>query len=264
VSQVIGGVLINFGYGLLYYIVELDQDTSSDQRKLNVIFLTFFFPVLISYTAGIYKWRADQWKMNRFTQVLFLTAQVACIMFSLVVGLAVNWIWGGALFGFFAILAMFVVVGIKYVENDFYLPFLWQGFLLFITTCVCVIGIIVGIFVDGVGAFIGFSISYFSILGFAALYGLGLFIRDYRKLDIAPIFFSPWVFPIFKYDPKKDCLKKHNVIGVILFGVLAGLLVWSILCAIWVKPMYVGIGIGSLIEVLICLCAIWIAGVSPM
>jgi len=183
---------------------------------------------------------------------------------ALVVGILVNWTWGGILFGIFAMAFLFVIVLIRYVTNNYYLPFFWKLF--FFTLCVFIgaVGIIVGIFADGVGPFVGFSITYFSIVGFLMFYGLSVYIRDYRDRDIAPLFFSPWVFPIYKYDPKEEKIKNHNNVGVMMYSVLGMTLVWSVLCVVWLEPVYIGIGIGSLCCLLIILSTIYIAGISPI
>jgi hypothetical protein len=157
-----------------------------------------------------------------------------------------------------------VVVMIKYVTNSFFLPIHWKILLIIVTGAICLVGVVIGIFSDGVGPFVGFSISYFAVVGFITLYGASIFAKDYRKRDIAPIFFSPWVFPIYKYHLKSEKIKKHNIVGVIMFGVILLVLVWSILCTVWLSPHFIGIAIGSLCEVLITLFSIYIAGISPL
>lgn len=144
-------------------------------------------------------------------------------------------------------LALLVCVAIRYVTNNYYLPFFWKLYLLVLTTIIAFVGIAVAIFSDGVGPFVGFSITYYSIVGILTLYGFAVFMKDFRDKDIAPIFYSPWVFPIYKYDPKAEKLKHHNKVGVVMYTVLGLILIWSVLCVAWLEPRYVGIGIGSLV-----------------
>jgi hypothetical protein len=256
--------VVNFGYGVLYVAVEFDGWPESDSERLNVVFLTFLFPVLVAYGSAFYSWHLSSWEMKRFTIYCLILAQVACILFAIAVGVLVNWLWGGILFAIFLIIACFVAIMIRYTSNGFYLPFVWKGFAMVMTVIVCAVGIVIGVLSDGLGIFLGFSITYFSIAAFMALYCLQIFINDYRTRNIAPIFFSPWVFPIYKYNPRTEKMARHNTFGALLFILIMMLLVWSVLCTIWITPVYVGVAIGSLSEVLIALFGIYIAGISPM
>jgi ribosomal protein L44E len=74
--------------------------------------------------------------------------------------------------GIFVIIAFFVLIMVKYSMNGFYLPFAWKIFTVVLAVVVCGVGIVIGVLSDGIGTFIGFSITYFSIMGFMALYCL--------------------------------------------------------------------------------------------
>ena len=76
ITQLVLAFVINFGYGLLYYILEFDEDIDDDDtnRKLNVIFLTFFFPTVLVYGAAFYKWKSDVWEMGKFVAALLIAA----------------------------------------------------------------------------------------------------------------------------------------------------------------------------------------------
>ena len=55
IMLILGGI-INFVYGLIYYIVTADEDID-ERRSLLIIFMTFLLPVVILYVAAYYKWR---------------------------------------------------------------------------------------------------------------------------------------------------------------------------------------------------------------
>ena len=257
------GVLFNFGYGLIYFLYELEQDTDDASRLFNILFLTFLFPIVFTYGSAFYKWQLDNWQMKQFSRTALLLAQIACLVFAVTVGLAVNWTYGGILLGVFVILTLYVGVMIRYAANGFYLNYFLKIFTLTLTLIVCAIGIVVGV-MSNLGTFFGFSISYFSIMFFLALYTLQMFILDYNNRDIAPIFYSPWIFPIYKYDPKKETLLSHNTFGVMIVLICGMILVWSVLCVIWLRPIWIGIAVGALAEILLALFGIYLAGISPL
>jgi hypothetical protein len=63
------------------------------------------------------------------------------------------------------------------------------------------------------------------------------------------VFYSPWIFPIYKFDPKIGNLRLYNEQGYHTLIVIFGVWLWSIMLVIWVSPTSVGICLGCLIEV---------------
>jgi len=50
-------------------------------------------------------------------------------------------------------------------------------------------------------------------------------------MDRKPMFYSPWIFPIYKYSAKKNDVVSYNKPTVILLFSLLLILVWAVLAA---------------------------------
>lgn len=72
------------------------------------------------------------------------------------------------------------------------------------------------------------------------------------------MFYSPWIFPVYKYDPNINSLQKSNFQGVISLTVIFFFWLWSIAVVIWVKPVSLGICIGCLVEMLAMLYFVYL------
>ncbi len=67
ISQMVMATVINFGYCGIYIIVELDGGPEGRDEQMEVVFITFLLPILVSYGSAFYKWNVDSWEMKRFT-----------------------------------------------------------------------------------------------------------------------------------------------------------------------------------------------------
>lgn len=97
--------------------------------------------------------------------------------------------------------------------------------------------------------FVGFSITYLAILFCLILYVVRKLIADFANKATSPVFYSPWVFPIYKYDPNLNALKKDSAQGYMTFAVIFFFWIWTIAVSIWITPVSVGISLGCLCEV---------------
>lgn len=75
------------------------------------------------------------------------------------------------------------------------------------TVCI-VAAFVASLIVPDFTIFLGFSISTWLLSGLLFAFGFGRLIFDYMNLRRRPVFFSPWIFPIFAYDPKKQDISK--------------------------------------------------------
>eukprot|EP00359_Climacostomum_virens_P005569 CAMPEP_0204912218 /NCGR_PEP_ID=MMETSP1397-20131031/10410_1 /ASSEMBLY_ACC=CAM_ASM_000891 /TAXON_ID=49980 /ORGANISM="Climacostomum Climacostomum virens, Strain Stock W-24" /LENGTH=1540 /DNA_ID=CAMNT_0052083079 /DNA_START=351 /DNA_END=4973 /DNA_ORIENTATION=- len=257
-------LILNYGYGVLYILVQMNGDNSSTTENLCLLFTVFFLPVVVSYAIVLLKLSSDTWRLSTFAYGFGAAAQVFAVLFALAVGFLFNWRLGGIMFGVLGLLFIFLIILRSFLSNNYKLP-LWAKVVLFVTCSgVCVTSIIVGVYVDSLGKFVGFTVTYFSII---LLIGSAVFfkvLRDFKRRDTAPLFFSPWVFPIYRYDPVQDRLVSYNITGALIYFVLGLGVIWSVVCVIWLSPASIGIAVGCLSEVLICLVSIYIAGISPL
>lgn len=257
-------LVINYGYGVLYIMLQMDADNSSTKESLCLLFVVFFLPVVVSYFIIIAKLHSDSWRFSNFAYGFCAAAQIFAVLFCLAVGFLFSWRLGGIMFGVFGVFAVLLLVLQSFLSNRYKLPIWSKIVLAIICSGVCVTAVVVGVYVDSLGKFIGFTVSYFSgviLIGSVVFFKV---FRDFKRRDTAPLFFSPWVFPIYRYDPVQDRLIKYNYTGALIYFVLALVLVWSVVCVVWLSPASIGIAVGCLSEVLICLVSIYIAGISPL
>lgn len=53
--SIIVGLVINYGFGYVYYHTELNSNFATDAEAINICFLSFFFPIVIFYLIGFWK-----------------------------------------------------------------------------------------------------------------------------------------------------------------------------------------------------------------
>ncbi|CAG9327882.1 unnamed protein product [Blepharisma stoltei] len=126
-------------------------------------------------------------------------------------------------------------------------------------------GLAVGLYLtERLGIYAGFTISYYTCVAFIFICSSISLFTSIHRMRTEPIFFSPWIFPIYKYETKNDRLIKYNELGLMMCGTIGLIMIYGVICIIWVDPVSAGIAIGSLAEVLIALVFIFITGISPV
>jgi hypothetical protein len=83
------------------------------------------------------------------------------------------------------------------------MPRVWFLINVAIITAAIIASFIASGFVGGMSNFIGFSISNFLLAFLLFVFGVGRTVYDLRNMKSRPVFFSPWVFPIYAFDPNK-------------------------------------------------------------
>lgn len=128
----------------------------------------------------------------------------------------------------------------------------WAGFGLIISI------FIVSLCMDSFNDFVGFSLSYLALLICYSIYAIKNFISDIMNSSTNPVFYSPWIFPIYKYDPAVNNLKNNNSQGYVSLSALGFFWLWSIAVVIWVRPISLGISIGCLVEMIALLYFVYV------
>lgn len=110
--------------------------------------------------------------------------------------------------------------------------------------------------------FVGFSISIwlFAFLLFA--FGAGRIINMYLNLRYKPVFFSPWVFPIYRFDPRKQDVIKDYLPAAALITALVIMIGWSFLATVWIQPTHVGVALSIIFEFIFLLSLIFMIQIS--
>lgn len=196
-----------------------------------------------------------------------MMSQIFSAAFGIYVLFTVSWQGGAAVLATFGLIAGYLFVFMMYVTNNFYLTRPWQMLSYFLTILACWLGLAVGLSENDrekLNIFAGFTVSFFTVVAIILLLTSVELYQSFRSMKLKPIFFSPWVFPIYKYDTLNDRLVKYNRIGLQVFSIVVLIMIYSVICVIWVFPVSAGIAIGSFCEVLGALIFIYITGISPL
>lgn len=194
--------------------------------------------------------RDDKWKLGKDTIVAALLSLLlwigGCIFIWIVYSSAV----GGCLllvgFVFYSLLALLHI----YKKNNDSLPrlvLLIYG----VTFSVIIVGVfIAGLLIESFNDFLAFSIAYLTVVLLLLVKSLQEFISNFNDRMNSPTYYSHFIFPIFKIDPKTNALSRYDSIGVKLIGSLFLMLIFGVITVIWTRPIYIGVNIICLAEVI--------------
>jgi hypothetical protein len=124
----------------------------------------------------------------------------------------------------------------------------WAGINIFIVSCVIVASTVVSFFVPGFRIFVGVSISTWILAAMILVYGLTEVWTDLRNMERKPIFYSPWVFPVYRYNAKKNDVESNNGPAAALVTGFVILITWSVVASVWIYPHNVGVSLSILFE----------------
>ena len=245
-----------------YDHIDTDSDNSTDADYFLVWYVTFIPFVTISVTC-LLKWIDSEWKFGKFVTFSMIGAVIAGVICLVCCFIFIGPISGSIISGLVALIIYFAIIVRVYVSNDNYLPKWWKYLNYAVMGLVGIAALIVGIAYDELHSFLGWSISYAVFAGLICLDGLYEMASDIKNAEKEPIYFSPWVFPIFKYKAKKNDIELRNNPVILIFVALFSAYLWSFQCTIWITPFYYGIGISCLIEVLTMLFVLFLISFTP-
>lgn len=149
-----------------------------------------------------------------------------------------------------------------YVRNDYYMPNLWTAINLIIVIGIIISATVVSFFFEEYRTFTGISISCWVTAALFIVYALSEIGSDLSTMEKKPVFFSPWIFPVYIYNPKKNDVESHSFPTAALLIGLSIIILWSVLCSCWVYPHNVGVSIGIFFELLLIISCFHLIGVS--
>jgi hypothetical protein len=114
---------------------------------------------------------------------------------------------------------------------------------------------VVSLFFEEFRTYTGVTFSVWVFCAFVLVYAIAEITTDLAHMQTKPIFFSPSIFPIYIYNPKKNDVDPKNAPTIALMVGLITLLLWSVTCTVWIYPHNVGVSAGILFEeILIIIC----------
>lgn len=134
------------------------------------------------------------------------------------------------------------------------MPNLWAGINIFIVVCIIVAATVVSLIVDGFEVFVGVSISTWVFAGLLLVYAASELLSDLKNMEKKPVFYSPWVFPVYIYNPKKNDVESKNGPAIALVCGFLVLITWSVIASVWIYPHNVGVSLSILFEHVLVIC----------
>jgi hypothetical protein len=72
------------------------------------------------------------------------------------------------------------------------------------------------------------------------------------------VFYSPWLFPIYKYNGTKNDIEPHKTPAILIIITCVVVLLWGILTSVYVKPVWIGVCITIVAEIFIIQLSIYL------
>ena len=117
-------------------------------------------------------------------------------------------------------------------------------------------------FSDDLSSYHGISLSTIVLLFFLWSYSLFQFTRDFREIEHRPVFYSPSLFPIYKYNDEINDLEPHYGPAVAWIMGLILLLSWGYFNNVSVTPQWFGAAVTIAIQLLIMLSTIYLRSLT--
>ncbi len=124
-----------------------------------------------------------------------------------------------------------------YIKNKNSFPRIWIYISVIGLFLICSISLIVALTMESYNDYVGFSIFYLVLNLLILVYSYYSLQRDIVMRNEEPLYFSPWIFPIFKYSSEHKIIKINNLPVVLFFFSILMLFSWTISLIIWVKPV---------------------------
>jgi hypothetical protein len=208
-------------------------------------------PFITSAVSAVAKWYDDQGKISFFLVIQLLLSVLQALGMLILAYVYMTYIQGIIVSVIFVAVCYLVSQVYIYAKNDFYMPPLWTIINLVIVIGIIISATVVSFFYDEYRTFTGVSISCWVTAALFLVYAMSEIGSDVAKMETKPVFFSPWIFPVYIYNPKKNDVEDHTTPTIALMFGLVIMIMWSVLCSVWVYPHNVGVSIGILFELLL-------------
>lgn len=144
------------------------------------------------------------------------------------------------------------------------MPTLWTVINLIIVSAIIISVTVVALIVEDFSTYFGISISTWVFALVLLVYAGSEIFSDLANIETKPVFFSPWIFPVYTYNAKKNDVEPHNGPAIAMISGLLILMVWSVTCTVWVYPHNVGVSLSILFEEVLIILVLHLAAVSSL
>ncbi len=231
---------------------------------LYIVVNLIVIPFITSCVASILKWIDSKGKFTPFFIAQLTIAGLQAIGMLVCAFVFMSWVQGVIIAAVFTVLSYVIFQVIVYLKNDQYMPTVWVIVNCLVVICAVIATFVASFLVKEISIFMGFSIALWLTAFLLLVFGSLRIAYDMQLMKSRPIFFSPWVFPIYRFDPKKQTVVPANLPAGCILTALVLLLFWSILATAWFAPTHAGVALSILFEHLIILCIIFMVQVSHL
>lgn len=151
-------------------------------------------------------------------------------------------------------IAQFII----YKRNEFNMPLVWQ-----IINSILMSVVFIGVLYTGVhfpqfSSYTAVTMTVWTAIIIVGLSAAVLFGRDEAQHLKDPVFYSPWLLPIYKYNSGKNDIDTHKTPTVMLLSCCLTVLFWGIFTCVCIKPVWIGVCITIIAEIAIIQLSIYL------
>ena len=258
ISLILAGALLTAGVFGVFAVV-LDADITNGWSVL-LFCLWLLYPAFLAGATGFTLWADGGWRVTRAVIVLGVIGGVSFLVF-----IVLMFAWGGVFVGSsFLIIGVLLGVALFYihawVNNEFYLPPIYSYVLDIAMTVASVLAIAIGVLFD-VSLFYCFSVGFVCII---ARHLGRAWSRKASMPPYVPVFYSPFIFPLYSYDPHKKTIVSENQFGKDYSVALGSALLWGIFATMFVEDIEAGVAIMCLVISLAVVLVAYVIAATPI
>jgi len=260
-------VMLIFAFALQYawgFIYLFNNYESAEKAGHYIATYLIVIPFISATLSAFMKFRDDSFKLRPVSIALFILSFLQGISLFICAYLYLT-LWTGIGLTLFITLLIYAIVQTHaFVKNNYNLPQKWATANYILLLLIVIGAIASSIAISDFNDYLGFSISVWVISSLAIGYGGVLLFLDINGLEDRPVFFSPWIFPVYKFDPKKENIERRNSPSISLLTGCLVLIIWGILSSNWLEPLYLGVSLCILLVLLMVTLALYLISISTI
>ena len=262
-----GSIVIFFAWAMADFSIRFNLSANSNKGNEGHYFLIWygeFIPFMVILISCLYKWYDKKGYLDQFVLITMPLALLTGILLIISCFIFLGPISGSVFSGLIAGIIYIGAVIYIYYKKGGYLPLGWAISNAVLLLLLAASVFVIALFVNNFNTFVGWSISYGIISSLIFLYGFTTLARDLWYAEDEPLYFSPWIFPVFKYNSKKnDIILRNEPVAYVLLSLLLGL-GWSFQCTVWIKSVAIGISVSCLVEVVFIIFVLYLVSFTSV
>jgi hypothetical protein len=198
---------------------------------------------LVSHAGVILLTYIDRGKEASIAEMKYFAIVLAtCVLLMIVSAFAFLSLEGGFGFilisGYLLFIATYIFQRLTMDKND--MNKCWFIANRVLTFIIVIAGFAVQAFDKNVGGFIGISYTITAMVVFSWAFAVFMIVKDHGERLSKPIYISPNIVPIFKFDPEKNRLVRHSLPYLWFVAGFALLMTWALFANSQVNPHWFG------------------------